>query len=674
MTRPVSSAPSGPRGWAQGRTGLVWFLFGGLVVAAVNAGFQRLAASRVDVDDLGALNALLALVGGVGLLGLGLQVVLARAGTARLALVRAALLIGLVSGAVAAGLVPGPSWYRISVGAALGASFSAVFIGVPHRARLLADASWRRLALTYVSGAVVRLVAMAPLLALIENRLVAAMVATALGEAVTSTTAWVLARPQYRGDWSERPHRIDAATARLLLRASLSLGGLWVLTVADTVVARRRLPAMEADAYAFASTVARSTFFLAVLLAHFALPTFMSERGRSTGLRRAFGVTVVTIAAGAVAMSAVLLVAPIWTSELLLGVNGRSVDPGTLRVLAVAWALMSLLPLLTYFHLDRHPRVAFVPLAGAVASLVAGMLANDPRSFAVSLLVVVLVCVVVMAVPASQRLAPVIRSTSWQPSVAPRHVSGSDVTIVVPFYNPGAAVVVDTVRRLLASLASVDVVHRVIAVSDGSTDGSAEALGAAAFEHVEVVVLPANRGKGAALRAGLERSSGSFIGYIDADGDLPPEQIAGMIDIAAATGADAVVGSKLHPDSRLDVEGYRRVLSTIFRGLVRVLFRLDVRDTQTGLKLYRGDVLTAIVPMLREDGFAIDVEILVAAIRTRRVSIVEAPVQLARGVTTTMSPRRAAATIVGLGRIFWRDHVALAYEPHVIVAPVAAVP
>ncbi len=59
-----------------------------------------------------------------------------------------------------------------------------------------------------------------------------------------------------------------------------------------------------------------------------------------------------------------------------------------------------------------------------------------------------------------------------------------------------------------------------------------------------------------------------------------------------------------------------------------MLFRLDVRDTQTGLKLYRGDTLAAVAPLLREDGFAIDVEILVAARRERSLSIVEAPVTI----------------------------------------------
>ena len=103
-------------------------------------------------------------------------------------------------------------------------------------------------------------------------------------------------------------------------------------------------------------------------------------------------------------------------------------------------------------------------------------------------------------------------------------------------------------------------------------------------------------------------------------------------------------------------------MSGVFRFLVRVLFRLDVRDTQTGIKLYRGDVVAPLVSLLREDGFAIDVEILVAAMRSQRLAIVEAPVELVRQQGTTVSFRRGVATVAGLVRIFWRDHVALGYE------------
>lgn len=97
--------------------------------------------------------------------------------------------------------------------------------------------------------------------------------------------------------------------------------------------------------------MARSSFFVAVLLADVALPTFMSDRGRSERLRRAFSVTVVLIALGAAIAAAVVVAAPRWTAELLLGDDAAGVSVPTLRCrLALAWALLSVVPLLTFFH------------------------------------------------------------------------------------------------------------------------------------------------------------------------------------------------------------------------------------------------------------------------------------------------------------------------------------
>ncbi len=670
----MTTALPSPRGWTRAGAGISVFLAAGALSAVFNATFQRLSADRVDVDALGALNALLTVMAGVGLLGLGLQVVLVREGAARLAVGRAVAVVAVLAALGGAIAVPGPGWYRVTIGMLLASAIAAVLASVPHRARLLADASWRRVGGVYLVGGGIRLAVLLPALAVIDNPMVATMTATAAGEVCAAASAWLLARPQYMGVWSQPPRRIDAATLRVLLRSSAVLVGLWALTIADTVIARIRLPAAQADAYAFASTAARSSFYFAVLIAHLALPTFMLERGRSEGLRRAFSVTVALTALGALSVAGVVFIAPGWTASRLLGTNAARVDVSTLRLLVVAWAAMSVLPLLTYFHIDRHPRLAAVPGLGALVVVVVGVGITSGRSFAVVVVVVVLATTAVMGVPAVHRLLPVTRSTEWNAAYAGHlHAPASDVTVVVPFFNPGPEVLIDTVARLVASLQAADIGHRVIAVSDGSTDGSADALRGAGLDHVDVVVLPANVGKGGALRAGLALSRGTLVGYIDADGDLPPEQVAELVAIASETGADAVIGSKLHPDSQVSMEGHRRLMSVVFRFLVRVLFRLDVRDTQTGLKLYRGDVVSGLVPMLREDGFAIDVEILVAAMRSGHRSIVEAPIHLVRAGASTVSARRSVATIAGLLRIFWRDHVALAYDAgSPSVAPLAA--
>jgi hypothetical protein len=650
------------------------FLGCGVVAAALGAVFQRISASRVALDDLGAFNAILAVVGGTGLLGLGLQVVVVRQRLGTGVVLRVGGVVTVVTVAAAVAGVPGPAWYRWAVAGLIGAAVASTFCGLLPRSVLLWRRRWVELGVVYVVGAVARVAAVVPLLEIVETRILAA-----IGAIVVAELAMVLTALALNAAAARRPERygseplagntaMNAAVLRRLAPTVVVLVGLWALTVVDTVLVRMRLPATEADSYALASTVARSSFFLAVLIAHLALPTFMRERGRSTWLKRAFDIATAAIAVVAIAVAGVVVAWPSGVARLVLGDEASVIDDGVLRTLAVMWAALSLVPLLTFFTIDRHPRLAATPLVVAAALFCVGLSTQTAQQMAVVALIGALICLLVMGVPALHRLSPVTRAVPWG-GVATRHTlergSNAEVAMVVPFFNPGGAALVSTVHQLAEALENSGRRYRIIAVSDGSTDGSERELLAAAINHVEVLPMPHNRGKGAALRVGFTRADGAtWVGFIDADGDLPPHQVINFLDIAETSDAEAIVGSKLHSDSVLSVQQRRRLFSSLFRGAVRVLFRLDVRDTQTGLKVYSGAMLAPLVGRLAEDGFAIDVEILVAARRRGTLRIVEAPVTLVRQDphASTVSARRAIATVRGLSRIFWRDRVAMRYD------------
>src|SRR4051794_22310310 len=99
----------------------------------------------------------------------------------------------------------------------------------------------------------------------------------------------------------------------------------------------------------------------------------------------------------------------------------------------------------------------------------------------------------------------------WSPAEA-----GVELTVVVPFYNPGMALR-PTVKRIAASLQDAGVGYEVVAVSDGSTDGSEHTL--TGIPGVRVIANPVNQGKGAALHTGFAAARGAWVGFIDADGD-----------------------------------------------------------------------------------------------------------------------------------------------------------
>jgi glycosyltransferase involved in cell wall biosynthesis len=241
-----------------------------------------------------------------------------------------------------------------------------------------------------------------------------------------------------------------------------------------------------------------------------------------------------------------------------------------------------------------------------------------------------------------------------------------DLTVVVPYFNPGDRVR-ETVEELVRTLSGTGATFEVIAVSDGSTDGSERALVDLPVDLVRTVRLHHNRGKGEALRVGFTMGGGRFLGFIDADGDLPPDQVAILAAIAHdahSPAPDVVLGSKRHPDSQVVYPPLRRVYSWAWQQLVHGLFGLNVHDTQTGLKLVRREVLADVLPRMLEKRFAFDLELLVVANQLGYGRFVEVPVRIRRRFGSTVSPRAVAGMLVDLFAIFYRLRIARLYgEP-----------
>jgi glycosyltransferase involved in cell wall biosynthesis len=235
-----------------------------------------------------------------------------------------------------------------------------------------------------------------------------------------------------------------------------------------------------------------------------------------------------------------------------------------------------------------------------------------------------------------------------------------DVTVVMPYYNPGSRLR-DTVERTVEVLRASGASFEVVTVSDGSTDGSESTIADVAPDVVTRVVLPARGGKGQAVRAGLERGRGRYLGFIDADGDVPPELLGEFVEVVRSQNPDAVLGSKRHRQSQVVYPPARRLYSWGYQQLVRLLFHLDVRDTQAGIKLVRRDVLEAVLPSMVEQGYAFDLELLVLARFLGYRHLVEAPVRIGRRFTSTVSLRVVGEMLRDTMAIWWRLRVRHGY-------------
>jgi glycosyltransferase involved in cell wall biosynthesis len=170
-------------------------------------------------------------------------------------------------------------------------------------------------------------------------------------------------------------------------------------------------------------------------------------------------------------------------------------------------------------------------------------------------------------------------------------------------------------------------------VDDGSPDATAEEAVAAG---ARVLRLEANRGKGAAVRAGVLAARGRSVVFTDADLAYPPEQVAAVVR-ELEDGWDVVVGSRRHPSSA-DAAGasaLRVVSGRLFNLLTATVLLGQYRDTQCGLKGFRADVGRLLFSHTRLERFAFDVEVL-HLVERYRLSLTEVPVVLVRAPGSTV--------------------------------------
>lgn len=202
------------------------------------------------------------------------------------------------------------------------------------------------------------------------------------------------------------------------------------------------------------------------------------------------------------------------------------------------------------------------------------------------------------------------------------------ISIIMPAYNEEAHIY----ENILETRNVFEEEHEdfeIIIVDDGSSDRTYQNSQKAADEFPDVMVVkqPHNMGKGWALRKGFEKATGNYVVFLDSDLDLHPRQIHLLFDIMDKNQADVVIGSKRHPDSRLNYPKDRKIISSGYFFLVKMMFGLPLRDTQTGLKLFKYEVLENVFPKICVKRYAFDLEVLVVA-HHKGYKIAESPIVL----------------------------------------------
>lgn len=207
--------------------------------------------------------------------------------------------------------------------------------------------------------------------------------------------------------------------------------------------------------------------------------------------------------------------------------------------------------------------------------------------------------------------------------------------------------------------------HRseVIVVDDGSDDDTARVASAliAELPHARVLRLPANAGKGAAIRAGVSRARGAVVAFMDADMATDPRDLGRLV--AALDDADVAIGSRAHPDSEVfDASASRAIMGRAFNLLSRSTCGFGHRDTQCGFKAFRAPGGRVLFHLSRLNGFAFDVELLLLA-QKLGLTVREVPVRWTAIEGSTVRPVRdplPMALDVVRTRVHWRGDRPLA--------------
>jgi len=206
---------------------------------------------------------------------------------------------------------------------------------------------------------------------------------------------------------------------------------------------------------------------------------------------------------------------------------------------------------------------------------------------------------------------------------------------------------------------------QLVVIDDGSSDDTYEFARAISGKYPNQIIVkksPFNLGKGRAIKKALHYVDGDYVVFLDADMDLHPLQVQTLFDIMRLDNADIVIGSKLHPNSVVFYPWYRRIPSLIYFQLVKMLFGLPCRDTQTGLKLFKIQVIRDVFPRILVKKFAFDIEVLVNA-RHLGYKIVDAPIKYKpREKFGWIGPGTALATFWDTLAVFYRMRILKYYD------------
>jgi len=239
------------------------------------------------------------------------------------------------------------------------------------------------------------------------------------------------------------------------------------------------------------------------------------------------------------------------------------------------------------------------------------------------------------------------------------------ISILIPAFNEEENIIF-TINETLEVFKKLRIDYELIIIDDGSIDNTYKKVQESLYNFngkVKIERYKLNLGKGYAIKYGFNFVSGDYVLFLDADLDLHPSQITNFLKLMKNHKADAVIGSKRHKDSVVDYPKSRKILSNVYYFLIKVLFGLPVKDTQTGLKLFRYEALKNSISKIVVKRYAFDLELLIV-LHKSGYKIVECPIYLkpTRRYYNRIWLKDIYHTLIDTLAIFYRLHIKKYYR------------
>lgn len=226
------------------------------------------------------------------------------------------------------------------------------------------------------------------------------------------------------------------------------------------------------------------------------------------------------------------------------------------------------------------------------------------------------------------------------------------VSVVIPTYNEEWRIL-PTIGAIAVEMSRRGKPWELIISDDGSKDGTRGLVEGLELVNMRLLTSP-NTGKGGAVKRGVLASRGQYVLFADADQSTPIEQFDRLLSAITEGGADIAIGSRAVDGADVAKKSFlRKVISSGLNLLVRVGYRIPIRDTQCGFKLFTAEAAKPLFDMQRLERFSFDLELLFLA-RKAGMKVTEVPVEWIDAPGSTVSPVKVSLQFLkDLVRIRW---------------------